>query len=71
LTLPQPGLASLNPDAVQEFRVITSNFLPEFGRNTGAVVDIVSRGGTNDLHSDLYWLGRYDALGARDFSTTN
>ena len=67
LTLPQPGLASLNPDAVQEFRVITSNFLPEFGRNTGAVVDIVSRGGTNDLHSDLYWLGRYDALGARDF----
>ena len=67
LTLPQPGLASLNPDAVQEFRVITSNFLPEFGRNTGAVVDIVSRGGMNDLHCDLYWVGRYDALGARDF----
>src|SRR5436190_14926625 len=67
LTLPQPGLTALNPDAVQEFRVITSNFLPEFGRNTGAIVDIVSKGGTNDFHSDVYWFGRYDALGARDF----
>ena len=67
LSLPQPGLTSLNPDSVQEFRVITSNFLPEFGRNTGAVVDIVSKRGTNQFHSDLYWFGRYDALGARDF----
>ena len=38
LTLPQPGLTALNPDSVQEFRVITSSFLPEFGRNTGADV---------------------------------
>jgi len=67
LSQPQPGLTSLNPDAVQEFRVITSNLLPEFGRNTGAVVDIVTRRGTNDFHSDVYWFGRYDALGARDF----
>ena len=67
LTLPQPGLTSLNPDAVQEFRVITSNYLPEFGRNSGAVVDIVTRRGTNDFHSDLYWFGRYSSLGARDF----
>jgi hypothetical protein len=29
------GISSLNPDATQEFRVITNNFLPEFGRNTG------------------------------------
>jgi hypothetical protein len=67
LTLPQPGLTSLNPESVQEFRVITSSFLPEFGRNTGAVIDIVSKGGTNDFHSDVYWFGRYDALGARDY----
>src|SRR5215472_9496798 len=67
LSQPQPGLTSLNPDSVQEFRVITSNSLPEFGRNTGAVVDIVTKGGTNEFHSDLYWFGRYDALGARDF----
>jgi hypothetical protein len=67
LTLPQPGLTSLNPDSVQEFRVITSNFLPEFGRNTGAVVDIITKRGSNDFHSDVYWFGRYDALGARDY----
>ena len=67
LSQPQPGLTTLNPDAVQEFQVITNNFLPEFGRNTGAVIDIVSKRGTNDFHSDLYWFGRYDSLGARDF----
>jgi len=67
LSQPQPGLTSLNPDAVQEFRIITNNSLPEFGRNTGAVVDIVTKGGTNDFHTDVYWFGRYDALGARDF----
>src|SRR5215472_2228509 len=67
LTLPQPGLTSLNPDSVQEFRVITSSFLPEFGRNTGAVIDIVTKHGTNDFHSDVYWFGRFSALGARDY----
>ena len=67
LTLPQPGLTALNPDSVQEFRVITSNFLPEFGRNTGAVIDIVSKRGTNDFHSAVSWFGRFDALGARDY----
>ena len=67
LAIPQPGLTSLNPDSVQEFRVITSSFLPEFGRNTGAVIDIVSKHGTNDFHSDVYWFGRFDAFGARDY----
>ena len=67
LTIPQPGLTALNPDSVQEFRVITSNFLPEFGRNTGAVIDIVSKRGTNNFHSDIYWFGRFDAVGARDY----
>src|SRR5262249_29409705 len=67
LTLPQPGLTSLNPDSVQEFRVITSNFLPEYGRNTGAVIDIVSKRGTNQFHADVYWFGRYSPLGARDY----
>src|ERR1700761_1994439 len=41
------GLVSANPDSAQEFRVITNNFDAEFGRNTGAIVDVVTRGGTN------------------------
>jgi Carboxypeptidase regulatory-like domain/TonB dependent receptor len=61
------GLASLNPDATEEFRVITNNFMPEFGRNDGAIVDIVTKSGTNNLHGAAYWFGRYNALGARDY----
>jgi hypothetical protein len=63
-----PGSATvLNPDSTQEFRVISNNYLPEFGRNTGGVIDVVTRGGTNSLHGDTYWFGRYDDPGARDF----
>jgi hypothetical protein len=61
------GVSSLNPDATQEFRVITNNYLPEYGRNTGAIVDIKTKGGTNDFHGNGYWFGRYAASGARDF----
>jgi len=61
------GVLALNPDSTQEFRVITNNFAPEYGRNTGSVIQIVTRSGTNDLHGDAYWFGRYNALGARDF----
>jgi len=61
------GLNSLNPDSTQEFRVITNNFSPEYGRNNGAVIDIITKSGTNQIHGDAYWFGRYDALGARDF----
>jgi len=65
--VPGSGFAALNPDATEEFRVITNNYLPEFGRNSFGVVDIISRSGTNHLHGDVYYFGRWDALGARDF----
>ncbi len=64
------GISSANPDSAQEFRVITNNFDAEFGRNTGAIVDVITRGGTNQLHGDAYEFGRYNALGARDFFNT-
>jgi hypothetical protein len=62
-----PGVISINPDSAQEFRVITNNFDAEYGRNTGAVVDVITKSGTNSLHGDAYWFGRYNALGARGF----
>jgi len=65
------GVVSLNPDATEEFRVITSNFMPEYGRNNGAVIDIVTRSGGNDFHGGARWFGRYDALGARDYFNHN
>lgn len=61
------GISSANPDSTQEFRVITNNFDAEFGRNTGAIIDVVTRGGGNQFHGDAYEFGRYNALGARDF----
>jgi len=61
------GLSSLNPETTQEFRVLTNSYLPEFGRNNGAIIDIVTKRGSNDWHGDLYWFGRYTALSAKDF----
>ena len=61
------GISSINPDSAQEFRVITNNFLPEFGRNTGAVIDVVTRSGTNQFHGDAYEFNRVNAMAARDF----
>lgn len=66
----QSGISSANPDSAQEFRVITNNFDAEFGRNTGAIIDVVTRGGGNQFHGDVYEFGRYNALGARDYFNT-
>jgi hypothetical protein len=65
------GLAALNPDATEEFRVITSNFMPEYGRNNGAIIDVVTKSGSNEWHGGARWFGRYNALGARDYFNHN
>ena len=61
------GLSTLNPETTQEFRVLTNTYLPEFGRNNGAIIDIVTKSGTNDFHAGVYWFGRYTVLSAKDF----
>ncbi len=66
----QGGISSANPDSAQEFRIITNNFDAEFGRNTGAIIDVITRSGTNTFHGDAYEFGRYNALGARDYFNT-
>lgn len=53
-------------DAIQEFTVLTSNYAPEFGRNGGGVVNVVTRQGTNDFHGTLYEFVRNDVFNARD-----
>jgi Carboxypeptidase regulatory-like domain/TonB dependent receptor len=64
---PLGGLTTQNPDSTQEFRVLTNNFAPEYGRNNGAIIDVITRSGTNDFHGNLFYFGRWDALGARDY----
>jgi hypothetical protein len=62
------GVLSANPDSTQEFRVITNNFNAEYGRNTGAIVDVVTKSGTNSFHGGAYEFGRWNAFGgARDW----
>jgi len=54
-------------DAMQEFRVLTSSFAPEFGRTPGAQVSIVTRSGTNAFHGTVFEYFRNDVLDARDW----
>ncbi len=54
-------------DAMQEFRIQTSSFAPEFGRTPGAQVSIVTRSGTNDFHGTLFEYFRNNVLDARDW----
>lgn len=61
------GLNVPPPDAVQEFRIQTSAFSAESGRNAGANVTVVSRQGTNDFHGAAWEFLRNDNLNARSF----
>src|SRR5882762_666382 len=55
--------------AIAEMRVI-SNFQPEYGRNAGAVVNIVTKSGSNDIHGGGFEYFRNDALDARNYFNT-
>ena len=61
------GNQAPNPDAVQEFRVINSNFNAEFGRSPGAVINVVTKSGTNQLHGSVFEYLRNNVLNARNF----
>jgi Cna protein B-type domain./TonB-dependent Receptor Plug Domain. len=58
-------------DFIQEVKIQTSNFSAEYGRNAGAAVNVVTRGGSNDYHGSVYEFIRNDKLDARNtFSPT-
>ncbi|MBI2683170.1 MAG: TonB-dependent receptor [Acidobacteriales bacterium] len=56
-----------SPDSIQEFRVITNTFDPEYGRNSGSVINVVTKSGTNDWHGSFYEFFRNKALNAVGF----
>jgi hypothetical protein len=64
------ALAMPNPDALQEFSVQTNNFGAEHGRSAGAIVNAVTRSGTNQLRGSLFWFHRNYAANARNFFAT-
>ena len=59
---------NISQDAVQEFQVVTSNFLAEYGRASGGVINTVTRSGGNDLHGTAYWFFRNRTLSATDIT---
>jgi hypothetical protein len=61
------GAATPNIDATQEFRVLTGSFNAESGRNSGAIITVATKNGTNDFHGGAYIYYRSDQFAARDF----
>lgn len=55
------------PDAIQEFKILTHSFSAEYGRNSGSVVNVVTKAGSNVLHGGAWIFNRDDALQARNF----
>ena len=66
---PQQNVAAImpNPDALEEFSVLTNNFSAEYGRNMGAIVNAVTKSGTNEFNGSAYEFVRNDILDARSF----
>src|SRR5246127_4718912 len=56
-----------SPDSIQEFRVLTNTFDAEYGRNSGSVVNVVTKSGTNDFHGNLYEFFRNTVLNAGNY----
>ena len=57
----------VNPEALQEFRVITSNAKAEYGRSAGGQVELVTRSGTNSVNGTLYEFLRNTALDSNSY----
>ena len=56
-----------NPDALNEFSVQTNNFSAEFGRQSGGIVNAVTKSGTNQFHGSGFWFVRNQAVNAANF----
>ena len=65
-TLTQVNAPFPMPDALQEFSVQTSNYSTEFGSNAGAVVNVVSKSGTNEFHDNAFAFHRNEVFIARN-----
>ncbi len=58
--------ATVSQEAVQEFQLLVSNFNAEFGRATGAVINIVTKSGSNEFHGSAFGYLRHKNIQARN-----
>src|SRR6266699_1120498 len=54
-------------DGIEEFKIQRNAYGPEYGSSSGAQINIVTKGGANQYHGDLYYFGRNDALNAKNY----
>src|SRR5437660_6889094 len=59
-----------SPDSIEEFRVLTNTFDAEYGRNSGSVVNVVTKSGTNQFHGNMYEFFRNTKLNANPYCFT-
>lgn len=58
---------TMNPDAIAEVKVLTSNYAAEFGKAGGGSIVVTSRGGSNDFHGNVHFFHRNDGMNANDW----
>jgi hypothetical protein len=56
-----------NIDAIQEVKVLTSNFAAEYGRNSGAMISVATKSGTQEFHGSGWWTHRHEQFNANSF----
>ena len=61
------AVSGFSPDALQEFRILTNTYSADYGRNSGAIVALISKSGTNDYHGNLFHFFRNRVLNATPF----
>lgn len=60
-------LVTVSPDAVAEFKVLTSNYQAEYGRAGGGFIQVTTRSGTNEFHGGARYFRRHDSLNANSY----
>ncbi|MGH9880969.1 MAG: carboxypeptidase regulatory-like domain-containing protein, partial [Pyrinomonadaceae bacterium] len=58
--------STVSQEAVQEFQVATNSYAPEFGRATGGIINVVTKGGTNDFQGNIFGFLRHRSFQARN-----
>ena len=62
------NFVNINPDAIAEFKVLTTNYSAEYGQNAGAIINLALKSGTREFHGGAYEYVRNDAFDARAFN---
>jgi carboxypeptidase family protein len=61
------AIQGFSPDALQEFRILTNTFSAEYGRNSGSVVNAISKSGSNQFHGNVFEFFRNRVLNSTPF----